>query len=114
MKVGERGRVTIPKEIRDRFGIHANSEVDFEISMAQLFCASARLGCYSKGGKDIVSAASRNWDTVANGPLVICDFVYAELYIHFEEQSDCDSFLASNEIAVEPVTRAALFAGSRA
>ena len=31
MKVGERGQITIPKEIRDRFGLRPNSEVDFNI-----------------------------------------------------------------------------------
>jgi AbrB family looped-hinge helix DNA binding protein len=31
MKVGERGQVTIPKEIRDRFGIGADTEVEFHI-----------------------------------------------------------------------------------
>jgi AbrB family looped-hinge helix DNA binding protein len=31
MKVGERGQVTIPKQIRDQFGIRPNSEVEFEV-----------------------------------------------------------------------------------
>jgi AbrB family looped-hinge helix DNA binding protein len=31
MKVGERGQVTIPKEIRERFGIAPNTEVEFRI-----------------------------------------------------------------------------------
>jgi AbrB family looped-hinge helix DNA binding protein len=31
MKVGERGQVTIPKEIRDRFGIGPDTEVEFSI-----------------------------------------------------------------------------------
>ena len=31
MKVGERGQVTIPKEIRDRFGIGPETEVDFSV-----------------------------------------------------------------------------------
>jgi AbrB family looped-hinge helix DNA binding protein len=31
MKVGERGQVTIPKEIRDRFGIKPNAEVRFDV-----------------------------------------------------------------------------------
>jgi len=31
MKVGERGQVTIPKEIRERFGIQPNSDVEFQI-----------------------------------------------------------------------------------
>jgi AbrB family looped-hinge helix DNA binding protein len=29
MKVGQRGQVTIPKEIRDRFGLRPNAEVEF-------------------------------------------------------------------------------------
>jgi AbrB family looped-hinge helix DNA binding protein len=32
MKVGERGQVTIPKDIRDRFGIGPETEVEFQIS----------------------------------------------------------------------------------
>jgi AbrB family looped-hinge helix DNA binding protein len=31
MKVGERGQVTIPKEIRERFGIGPDTEVEFQI-----------------------------------------------------------------------------------
>ncbi len=31
MKVGERGQVTIPKEIREKFGIRPNAEVRFEV-----------------------------------------------------------------------------------
>ena len=31
MKVGERGQVTIPKEIRERFGIGPETEVEFHI-----------------------------------------------------------------------------------
>ena len=31
MKVGERGQVTIPKEIRERFGIGADTEVEFQV-----------------------------------------------------------------------------------
>src|ERR1700733_13507962 len=31
MKVGERGQVTIPKEIRDRFGLGPDTEVEFHI-----------------------------------------------------------------------------------
>jgi AbrB family looped-hinge helix DNA binding protein len=30
MRVGEKGQVTIPKELRDELGIGAGSEVDFE------------------------------------------------------------------------------------
>jgi antitoxin PrlF len=31
MKVGERGQVTIPKPIRDRFGIGPETEVEFRV-----------------------------------------------------------------------------------
>jgi AbrB family looped-hinge helix DNA binding protein len=31
MKVGERGQITIPKGIRDRFGIEAGTEVEFQV-----------------------------------------------------------------------------------
>jgi len=31
MKVGERGQVTIPKEIRDRFAIGPQTEVEFSV-----------------------------------------------------------------------------------
>jgi AbrB family looped-hinge helix DNA binding protein len=36
MKIGDRGEVTIPKEIRDRFGLTANSEVDFHIQNGEI------------------------------------------------------------------------------
>jgi len=29
MKIGERGQVTIPKRLRDRYGLHKNAEVEF-------------------------------------------------------------------------------------
>ena len=31
MRIGERGRVTIPKEIRDRFGLEPKAEVEFGV-----------------------------------------------------------------------------------
>ena len=31
MKIGERGQVTIPKEIRDRFGLLPETEVEFRV-----------------------------------------------------------------------------------
>lgn len=31
MKVGERGQVTIPKDIRDRFGLGPETEVEFRV-----------------------------------------------------------------------------------
>ena len=48
------------------------------------------------------------------GSLVICDLVYAELAVHFEEQSECDEFLADVEIHTESLSREASFVASRA
>lgn len=31
MKIGERGQVTIPKEIRERFGLKPETEVQFQV-----------------------------------------------------------------------------------
>lgn len=31
MKIGERGQVTIPKEIRERFGLRPDTDVEFQI-----------------------------------------------------------------------------------
>ncbi len=36
MKVGERGQVTIPKEIRDRFGIGPDTEVEFAVERGEI------------------------------------------------------------------------------
>jgi hypothetical protein len=52
-------------------------------------------------------------DAMRAGSLVVCDMVYAELCIHFPSQRECDGFLESNEIRVEPLTREAHFLASR-
>lgn len=49
-----------------------------------------------------------------SGSLVVCDLVYAELCIHFATQRECDGFLESNDIRVEPLRREAHFLASRA
>ncbi len=49
-----------------------------------------------------------------SGSLVICDLVYGELCIHFNNQRECDSFLDGSEIRVEGLTRPAYFLASRA
>ena len=53
-------------------------------------------------------------EAAGEGSLVISDLVYAELCIHFETQRDCDAFLESNDIPVQPLTREAHFLASRA
>ena len=49
----------------------------------------------------------------AEGSLVICDLVYAELCIHFSHQRDCDEFLRQAGIRVEPLERTAYFLAGR-
>jgi len=49
----------------------------------------------------------------ASGSLVVCEFVYAELCIHFDRQKDCDGFLENNEIGVDWLNRESLFLASR-
>ncbi len=47
------------------------------------------------------------------GSLVACDFVYAELSVHFPSQRECDDFLEQSDIRVEPLTREASFLAGR-
>jgi predicted nucleic acid-binding protein len=58
------------------------------------------------------SAAQALEDSASEGPLVVCDLVYAELCIHFATQRECDAFLQDNDIRVEPLTREAHFLAS--
>lgn len=48
------------------------------------------------------------------GSLVVCDLVFAELAVHFDDPQTCDEFLDDIEIRVEPLTRAAGFLAGRA
>jgi predicted nucleic acid-binding protein len=52
-------------------------------------------------------------NAAAEGSLVVCDLVYAELCTHFNTQSECDRFLRANEIRVEALNREAHFLASR-
>ena len=36
MRIGARGQVTVPKEIRDRFGLRAKAEVEFQVIKGQI------------------------------------------------------------------------------
>jgi hypothetical protein len=47
------------------------------------------------------------------GSLSVCDIVYAELCIHFEQRDECDAFLESADIRVQALTRDAHFLASR-
>lgn len=53
-------------------------------------------------------------DAATAGSLVICDPVFAELCVHFDNQSECDEFLEDNDIRTEALSRAASFQASRA
>jgi hypothetical protein len=53
-------------------------------------------------------------DAAMDGSLVVSEIVYAELCIHFDTRRECDSFLESNEICVQALTREAHFFASRA
>ena len=61
---------------------------------------------YDRSAEAIEHAAS-------SGSLVICDIVYAELCIHFTAQRECDDFLESNDIRVEPLHRDTHFIAGR-
>jgi len=52
-------------------------------------------------------------ESATSGNLVICDLVYAELCIHFSSQRECDGFLETSRIRVEPLSREAHFLASR-
>jgi len=41
MKIGERGQVTIPKEIRDKFGLGPDTEVEFRVVKGSILLAKA-------------------------------------------------------------------------
>lgn len=53
-------------------------------------------------------------ESATAGSLVICDLVYAELSAYFEDQAECDEFLADNDIRTEALGRPASFLASRA
>jgi AbrB family looped-hinge helix DNA binding protein len=41
MKIGERGQVTIPKEIREQFGLGPDSEVEFRVVEGSILLTKA-------------------------------------------------------------------------
>jgi predicted nucleic acid-binding protein len=47
------------------------------------------------------------------GSMVMCDLVYAELCVHFPNRRECDEFLESVGIRVEPLKPEASFLASR-
>jgi hypothetical protein len=64
---------------------------------------------------DFCDASAEALEKAASGgSLVICDIVYAELCVHFENQRDCDAFLDANQIRVQSLSRDSHFRASRA
>jgi len=61
-----------------------------------------------------VAQSTQALEDAASGALVICDPVYAELCVQFDQQKELDEFLEDNEIRVESLSRAASFLASRA
>lgn len=59
------------------------------------------------GAADAVDAQRRLDEALAQGALVICDVVYAELAALFPSQGDLDRFLDVTSIRLEPTGRAA-------
>ena len=53
MKISKRGQVTIPKEIRDRFGLMPNTDVEFHVSSTGLILrkTSKKLDLHKWKGK---------------------------------------------------------------
>ena len=51
------------------------------------------------------SSARALQDAAAQGSLVICDIVYAELCIHFDARRHCDGFLEDIGVLVHSLTR---------
>ncbi len=60
MRIGERGQVTIPKEIRDRFGLGPETEVEFHIANGSIVLKKApkKLGLSAATPDPIRSKAS--------------------------------------------------------
>jgi predicted nucleic acid-binding protein len=52
-------------------------------------------------------------EATAEGSLVVCDLVYAELCAHFPGRRQCDKFLEENGIRAEALGRDASFLASR-
>jgi predicted nucleic acid-binding protein len=48
-----------------------------------------------------------------DGSLVVCDIVYAELCVHFNQQTECDRFLEDNDIRPDALSSEAHFLASR-
>lgn len=66
MKIGERGQVTIPKDIRDRFGLSPETEVEFHVSNGSIVLTKAprKLNLSKWKGRCKQSFANLGYDSV--------------------------------------------------
>jgi AbrB family looped-hinge helix DNA binding protein len=66
MRVGERGQVTIPKDIRDRFGIGPSAEVEFRVENGSIVLKKAprRLNLEKWKGRCKSSLAAAGYKSV--------------------------------------------------
>ena len=70
MKIGERGQVTIPRKLRERFGLKPSTEVEFEVESNKLVL--------KKVGKPI---DLRRWIGKGNGGLKKMGYQNADDFI---------------------------------
>jgi AbrB family looped-hinge helix DNA binding protein len=61
MRIGERGQVTIPKAIRDRFGLHAKTEVEFSLEAGAIVLKKARRSLAIRKWKASPRLDTRRW-----------------------------------------------------
>ena len=66
MKVGERGQVTIPKDIRERFGLGPETEVEFRVVKGSIHLkkASKKLNLQKWKGHSKASFATLGYSSV--------------------------------------------------
>jgi len=72
MKLGERGQVTIPKSIRDRFGLGPNTEIEFQVLRGAIVLKKAprtiNLGKWKgRCGKNLASLGYSSVDAFVDG-----------------------------------------------
>ena len=66
MKVGERGQVTIPKDVRMKFGINANTLVEFKVVNGSIVLKQApvKTGIHKWRGKGACAFAKLGYSSV--------------------------------------------------
>jgi AbrB family looped-hinge helix DNA binding protein len=104
MKIGERGQVTITKEIRDQFGLGPETEVDIKVVGGAIVIQKSASAPQSRQMERPLRMA---------GPSQSATSSTSELSVHFETRKACDAFLHAHQIRVHALAREALFLASR-